>query len=80
MAEITEQRCTKLRQSGKIFVHGVVEHLKVDLVVLIDATELLPGQLRDESLPNSLARAQMSPVANPRQLSQVPEILRIQEY
>ena len=45
-----------------------------------EGEDLLPGQLRDESLPNSLARAQMSPVANPRQLGQVPEMLRIQEY
>ena len=43
--------------SGKIFVHRIIEHFKVNLVVLVDPVELLPGQLRDEVLPDGLIRA-----------------------
>ena len=34
----------------QVFVHGIVEHLKVHFIILVDAAELVPGQLGDEVL------------------------------
>ena len=36
----------------QVFVHGVVEHFKINFIILIDSVELVPRQLRDEVLPD----------------------------
>ena len=56
----------------QVFVHGIVEHLKVHFIILVDAAELVPGQLGDEVLSEWLAGAEMSPVSDPGELGQIP--------
>ena len=36
----------------QVFVHSVVEHFKIHFIILINPVELLPGELRDEILPD----------------------------
>ena len=36
----------------QVFIHGVVEHLKINFVILINPVELVSRQLGDEILPD----------------------------